>query len=104
MSLTDGERLAAEVESITATREDVKTRRVSCTMGCERACNVGLQAQGKLSYVLGKFEPTTEAAQAIVDYAALHAVSETGQVPFKQWPQGVKGHFVTRLPALPAED
>jgi len=103
-SLTDGERLATEIETCAQGLEGVKTRRVSCTMGCVRACNVGVQAHGKQTYVLGKFEATPLSAQAIVDYAKLHSASETGQVPFKQWPQGIKGHFVTRLPAVPAEE
>ena len=65
---------------------------------------MAIQAEGKLAYTLGRFEPDTEAAEAIVDYAELHAQSTTGQVPFKQWPQGVKGHFVTRHPPLPTGD
>jgi len=79
----------------------VKTRRVSCLMGCSHGCNVAIQAEGKLAYTLGRFTPDTESAAAIVDYAELHADSDSGQVPFRQWPQGVKGHFVTRHPPLP---
>jgi len=83
---------------------DLQTRRVSCLMGCSHGCNIAIQAEGKLNYTLGRFDPEEEgAAQAIVDYAALHAQSETGQVPFRQWPQGVKGHFVTRHPPLPKD-
>ena len=100
---TDGERLAAEVEAAAAGSENVKTRRVSCTMGCSRACNVTLQAEGKLAYTLGEFEPGSDAAEALVEYAELHAASETGQVPYRQWPQGVKGHFVTRMMPIPSE-
>ena len=70
-------------------------------MGCERACNIIVQAAGKIGYSLGKFEPEPEAAAAIVAYAALHAASETGQVPFRTWPVGVKGHFVSRHVPLP---
>lgn len=103
MALTDGERLAALVEVAVQDKGDLRTRRVSCTMGCERACNVTVQGRGKLNYTLGKFEPTPEAAEAIVDWALLHAQSETGQVPYRQWPQGVKGHFVTRHPPLPED-
>ena len=80
---------------------DVRTRRVSCLMGCTHGCNVAIQAEGKLAYTLGRFEPNDEDAAAIVDYAELHAQSASGQVPFRQWPQGVKGHFVTRHPPLP---
>ena len=43
----------------------------------------------------------TELARA---YAEKHAESETGQVPFREWPQAIKGHFVTRHPPLPDTD
>lgn len=96
-----GEALAGLIEQAAEGRGDVVTRRVSCTMGCERACNVLVQGEGKIGYSLGKFEGTAEDAQAIVDYAAMHAASDTGQVPFREWPQGVKGHFVSRQVPLP---
>ena len=101
MERTDGEALAALIESAAASRPQVATRRVSCTMGCERACNVIVQGAGKIGYSLGKFEPVQEDAEAIVAYAAAHAESETGQVLFREWPQGVKGHFVSRQVPLP---
>lgn len=101
--VTDGEALAALIEPLAAER-GLETRRVSCLMGCTRACNVAIQARGKLCYTLGRFEPTPEAAAAIVEYAALHAESATGQVGYRMWPQGVKGHFITRLPPLPAPE
>ncbi|EAR52946.1 hypothetical protein OG2516_10801 [Oceanicola granulosus HTCC2516] len=97
---TDGEALAALVEA--APRgESVRVRRTSCLMGCDHGCNVAVQAAGKLAYTLGRFEPTEDAAAAIVGYATLHAATETGRVPYREWPAGVKGHFVTRHPPLP---
>ena len=98
---TDGEALATLVEAAADGTETVRTRRVSCTMGCDRACNITVQAAGKINYSLGTFEPTAEEAEAIVEYAAKHAASETGQVPYREWPQGVKGHFVSRHQPLP---
>jgi predicted metal-binding protein len=53
---------------------------------------------------MGEFEVSEEAAQAVVDYAALHSQSETGAVPYRQWPIPIKGHFVTRHPPLPSDD
>lgn len=79
-------------------------RSFSCLMGCVRHCNVALSCPGKITYVLGEFDPTPEAAAAIVEYAALYAESGTGQVPYKLWPQGVKGHFAARVPAPPAAE
>lgn len=100
---TDGETLAALVEAA-AQGTAVRTRRVSCLMGCTHGCNIAIQAKGKLNYTLGRFTPDAESAQAIVDYAAMHAASDTGRVPFRDWPVGVKGHFVTRHPPLPDDD
>lgn len=103
MDKTDGEVLASLIE---ARAEDagLKTRRVSCTMGCERACNIIVQAPGKIGYSLGKFDANADDAQAIVDYATMHAASTSGQVPFREWPQGVKGHFVSRHVPPPVDE
>lgn len=101
---TDGEKLAALVESAAKDAPDVKTRRVSCLMGCSHSCNIAVQANGKLNYTLGRFDATRDAAEGIVEYASKHAASETGQVPFREWPVAIKGHFVTRHPPLPADE
>ncbi len=104
MAQTDGESLADLIETAATGSSVVKTRRVSCLMGCKKACNVAVQGHGKLNYTLGGFTPTTEAASAIVAYAMAHAASETGQVPYRDWPQEIKGHFVTRHPPLPTDE
>ncbi len=95
-----GEILAEHVEASAKGVEGIEVRRVSCLMGCERHCNVAVQGEGKLTYILGKFSPDSEAANAVVEYAQRHSESETGQVPYGQWPDGVKGHFVARVPKL----
>ena len=97
---TGGEVLAERIERIAAGQPGIEVRRQSCLMGCDRFCNTAVAAPGKLTYVLGRFAPTDASAEAVVGYARLHAESPTGQVPFKQWPQGVKGHFVARIPAI----
>jgi len=71
--VTSGEAFAEMVEQAAEGRKDLRTRRHSCLMGCTRSCNVAIQAAGKLNYTLGEFAPTPEAAQAVVEYAALHA-------------------------------
>ena len=101
MSQTDGEVLAELVETAAAGVTDVKTRRISCLMGCKQACNVTIQAEGKMGYTLGRFDTAAETAEGIVAYASAHSKSDTGQVPFRDWPDAIKGHFITRHPALP---
>ncbi len=104
MSQTDGEALAALVEAHAIDSPLIQTRRVSCLMGCKHGCNVAIQGPDKLAYTLGDFTPDAEAAEGIVAYATLHAQSETGQVPYREWPQAIKGHFVTRHPPLPSDE
>ncbi|MBN8840921.1 MAG: DUF1636 domain-containing protein [Sphingomonadales bacterium] len=76
----------------------VAVQEMPCLFACRESCTVHLRAPGKVSYVLGRFDPTEEAARAILDYARAYAESEWGQVPYRDWPAGVKGHFITRSP------
>lgn len=76
----------------------VAVQEMPCLFACKDHCTVHLRAPGKVSYVLGRFTPDEEAARAILDYAVHYAASEHGRVPFADWPQGVKGHFITRSP------
>ncbi|MEO1550933.1 MAG: DUF1636 domain-containing protein [Pseudomonadota bacterium] len=95
-----GEALSAHLKTAAQGSDGVVVEEVACLMGCTEGCNVAVTAGGKMTYVLGRFTPDDAAAQAIVDYASAHASSETGVVPFRTWPQGVKGHFRARVPAL----
>lgn len=71
---------------------------MACLFNCTQHCSIHLRAPGKIGYVLGRFEPTAEAARAILDYAVAYMTSEEGVVPYRQWPEGVKGHFIVRVP------
>lgn len=101
--VTGGEALAALVETALgaeAPAGEVTLRRHACLMGCDHPCNVALSSPGKITYVLGGFAATADAAEALADYAAKYAASDKGQVPYKTWPAGVKGHFISRVPPL----
>lgn len=76
----------------------VAVQEMACLFSCKDYCTVHLRAPGKVSYVLGRFTPDEDAARAILDYALHYAASEHGHVPFSNWPDGVKGHFITRSP------
>jgi predicted metal-binding protein len=78
--------------------EGVAVQEMPCLFACSEFCTIHLRAPGKVSYVLGRFVPGEDAARAILDYAVHYAASEHGRVPFRDWPQGVKGHFITRSP------
>lgn len=76
----------------------VAVQEMPCLFACQEFCTIHLRAPEKVGYVLGRFAPGEDAARAILDYARLYGESTFGQVPFKQWPEGVKGHFITRTP------
>lgn len=96
-----GARLVAALRSVKASDpayDDVAVQEMPCLFACKDHCTVHLRAPDKIGYVLGRFEPTEEAARAILDYARVYARSAWGEVPFREWPAGVKGHFITRTP------
>lgn len=96
-----GARLVAALEAEQTGDEryaGIAIQQMPCLFACTDFCTVHLRAPGKVGYVMGRFAPDAEAARAILEYAVEYAASEHGRVPFKQWPQGVKGHFITRTP------
>jgi predicted metal-binding protein len=98
-----GLRLAEALRKVRASDEryaGVAVQDMACLFACTEFCTVHLRAPGKVSYVMGRFSPDEDAARAILDYAAQYAQSAEGQVPYSQWPDGVKGHFITRSPPV----
>lgn len=76
----------------------VAVQEMACLFSCARHCSVHIRAPGKVGYLLGDFAPGREAARAILTYAVRHAASAEGQVRYADWPDGVKGHFIARIP------
>ena len=87
-----------QIQASDARYADIAIQEMPCLFACKDFCTVHLRAPGKVSYVLGRFNPDEDAARAILDYAAHYAQSEHGRVLFSAWPEGVKGHFITRSP------
>lgn len=99
--VTGGARLVAALRHAQASEARyaaVAVQEMPCLFACQDFCTVHLRAPGRIGYVLGRLEPTAERARAILDYAVHYAGSEFGQVPYRDWPDGVKGHFLTRTP------
>lgn len=96
---TGGQLMAEQVERL-AKDTDIEVRRVSCLMACQHHCTVAVQDDDKISYVLGKFDPTAESAEAVMEYVGEYEKTETGKVEYKDWPESIKGHFIARVPSL----
>jgi len=98
--VTGGERLAREMESLLAEtgRDDIFIERQECLWSCSENCNVLLRDTEKFSYLTGRFAPERDSAQSLLAWFDLHGQSTEGAVPFRQWPDGMRGHFIARLP------
>jgi len=97
---SDGARFAGQIRQ-SLDREpiaDLEVRNTRCLMACKRHCAVHLRAPGKINYVIGDFQPTAACADTLLDYLRHYQISDSGQVPYKSWPEGIKGHFVARTP------
>ncbi|KTE39269.1 MULTISPECIES: DUF1636 domain-containing protein [unclassified Sphingopyxis] len=96
-----GARLVEALDRVKASNPryaGIAVQAMPCLFACQDHCTVHLRAPDKVGYVLGRFAPDEEAARAILDYAVHYAASEHGRVAYALWPEGVKGHFITRTP------
>ncbi|MBP2298929.1 DUF1636 domain-containing protein [Azospirillum picis] len=85
---------------------EVRVRPMRCLMSCRRPCAVAVRSAERMSYVLGDLPPDDSAVETLTAYLRAYAQTEDGVVPFRNWPQGVKGRFISRMPPLdraPAE-
>jgi len=97
----DGALLAGALRTVRAAQAefaDITIEDMPCLFACAQACTVHVRDAGKIGYVLGGFAPDEAAARAILTYAAAHAASAQGVVPYQDWPEGVKGRFIVRVP------
>jgi predicted metal-binding protein len=101
---TRGERLIAQLRAAGPT-PGVALSSVRCLWACSRSCAVHLRSEGRVGYVLAELEPDEVTAKALLEYAAMYGQTTDGAVPFKTWPQALRGHFLCRLPVAspPAE-
>lgn len=95
---THGQQLLALLRPLAAARTAVNVSSTRCLWSCTRSCAVHLRSSERFGYVIGTLAPTEEHARALLDYAELYAGSADGAVPFKLWPQALRGHFICRIP------
>lgn len=100
--MTGGETLARHMETVLAERgrTDLAVERQACLWNCMRPCSVILRDTERFTYVTGSHVPEKAQAEAILAWFDLHGESATGEVPFRTWPQAMRGHFIARIPPV----
>ncbi len=99
---TGGETLIAHMGNALAQRgSGIPLQTQACLWNCKRHCSVFLRDDDRFSYFTGDHVPTRAQAEAILDWFELHGATETGEVPFRTWPDAMRGHFISRIPKVP---
>jgi predicted metal-binding protein len=99
---TGGQTLIAEMRGLLAEagRSDVEVNEQACLWNCTQSCSVAIHDSERFSYITGKHVATREQAQAILQWFDLHGATELGELPFKTWPDAMRGHFIARIPPV----
>jgi predicted metal-binding protein len=101
-----GERLLARLQdarsALGAAAPPLALGSMQCLWACRRGCAVHLRSPRRMGYVLGEFEPSAQAASLLLAFASLYCASHDGVVLLPQWPEGLRGHFLCRVPAVAA--
>jgi predicted metal-binding protein len=97
---TGGEMLLSHLQDAlqAAGRDDLRLEPQVCLWNCTRPCSVVMRDSERFSYVTGGNAPTREQAEAVIAWFDFHGQTETGEVPFRQWPNAMRGHFIARIP------
>ena len=81
-----------------ACRGRIEIEPMPCLFACGSYCTAFVRSDRRFGYILGRFRPTPEHAIALLDYIAQYLDTPDGVVPYARWPQGIKGHFLVRVP------
>lgn len=100
---TGGELLISHMREVLREtgRDDVRLETQACLWNCKRHCSVVLRDDERFTYVTGDNAPERSQAEAILAWFDLHGATQTGEVPFRQWPDAMRGHFIARVPRVP---
>jgi predicted metal-binding protein len=98
---TGGETLISHMRAAIAERGcEIPLQTQACLWNCKRHCSVFMRDDDRFSYFTGDHVPTRAQAEAILDWFEMHGSSDTGEVPFRIWPDAMRGHFISRIPKV----
>lgn len=80
---------------------NLQLRGQACMSGCNRACTLTVQAEGKCTYYWGDLPPDAETAAQVIACARQHELSADGALEWKTRPKRLQSGVLARLPAIP---
>jgi predicted metal-binding protein len=71
--------------------------------GCSHACTLAIQAKGKLRYLFGGLDATSESVSQAIVCAKIHDTNNSGQIPWAERPSLFQKGMIARLPQTLAD-
>ncbi len=79
-------------------KDTLEVAPLRCLMACTEGCVASVAAKGKMQYLLGRLPAEEEVAEQLLDFAALHSLSDSGVTENHNWPPKIRGNFLGRIP------
>jgi len=73
-------------------------RPIECMGGCSRACTLAIQATGKLRYLFGNLDASSESVNQTLLCAKIHATDKKGLIAWGDRPPMFQTGLIARLP------
>jgi predicted metal-binding protein len=72
---------------------------VGCLWTCDKPCAVAFSAPHKPTYLFTNL-PTDETAPTLLKFGKLYLNSNTGDIPWKQFPEALQSVSIAKIPAV----
>ncbi|MCU0565703.1 MAG: DUF1636 domain-containing protein [Oculatellaceae cyanobacterium Prado106] len=98
----DGACLLEQLNTLRAEQlqpEDFEIQPVGCLWTCDRPCAVAFSAPHKPTYLLTTL-PMDETAPALLEFSKRYLDSNTGDIPWKQFPEALQSVSIAKIPAV----
>jgi predicted metal-binding protein len=79
--------------------EHLNIQAVGCLWTCGQPCSAAFSAPDKPTYLFTNLLPDT-AATALLQFSQLYCDSNTGDIPWKQFPEALQSASIAKIPAV----
>ncbi len=98
----DGTRLLEQLNTLDTEHiqsNEFEIQPVGCLWTCDRPCAAALSAPHKPTYLFTHL-PADDVALALLEFGKLYLSSNTGDIPWKQFPEVLQSVSIAKIPAV----
>jgi predicted metal-binding protein len=94
----DGTLLLDQISTLAAERSDLEIQAVGCLWTCGQPCSAAFSHTHKPTYLFTNLP--TEAATPLLEFGKLYSDSNTGDIPWKQFPEVLQTASIAKIPVV----